>query len=171
MLEKYVIMIRPLELSRHVLLMCALLWVKAGKSKVLLVLTQTVHGLRSLARILVILSFCFSQSLGAPISLEILWYVPSEPTVVFFELMCFFKMVMIIIELPLLIMKNGLYLYCVILILLRPESSGWPMLSAPSVLPTNLRFFSCVRLDSPKTDFQGINLAARSLGAELGKGS
>lgn len=29
------IMIRPLELSRHVLLMCALLWIKAGKSKVL----------------------------------------------------------------------------------------------------------------------------------------
>lgn len=29
------IMIRPLELSRHVLLMCVLLWVKAGKSKVL----------------------------------------------------------------------------------------------------------------------------------------
>lgn len=29
------IMIRPLELSRRVLLMCALLWVKAGKSKVL----------------------------------------------------------------------------------------------------------------------------------------
>ena len=90
MLEKYVIMIRPLELSGHVLLMCASLWVKAGKSKVLLVLTQTVHGLRSLARISVILSLCFSQSLGAPISLEILWYVPSEPTVIFFELMCFF---------------------------------------------------------------------------------
>lgn len=29
------IMIRPLEPSRRVLLMCALLWVKAGKSKVL----------------------------------------------------------------------------------------------------------------------------------------
>lgn len=72
MLEKYVIMIRPLELSRHVLLMCALLWVKARKSKVLLVLTQTVHGLRSLTGILVILSLCFSQSLGAPASLEIL---------------------------------------------------------------------------------------------------
>lgn len=85
MLQKYVIMIRPLELSRHVLLMCALLWVKAGKSKVLLVLPQTVHGLRSLAGILVILSLCFSQSLGAPTSLEILWYVPSEPTVIFFN--------------------------------------------------------------------------------------
>ena len=58
-----------------------------------------------------------------------------------------------------------------ILILLRPESSGWPILSAPSVLPANLRFFPCVRLDSPKTNFQGINLAARFLGAELGKGS
>ena len=68
-------------------------------------------------------------------------------------------------------MKNGLYLYCVILILLRPESSGWPILSVPSGLPTNLRFFPCVRLDSPKMNFQGINLAARSLGAELGKGS
>lgn len=78
---------------------------------------------------------------------------------------------MIIIELPLLIMKKGLYLYCVILILLRPESSGWPILSAPSVLPANLRFFPCVRLESPKTNFQGINLAARFLGAELGKGS
>lgn len=29
------IMIRPLELSRHVLLMCAFLWIKAGKLKVL----------------------------------------------------------------------------------------------------------------------------------------
>ena len=78
---------------------------------------------------------------------------------------------MIIIEFPLLIMKNGLYLHCVISVLLRPESSGWPILSTPSVFPTNFRFFPCVRLDSPKTNFQGINLAARSLGAELGKGS
>lgn len=40
MLEKYVIMIRPLKLSRHVFLMCALLWVKARKSKVLLILAK-----------------------------------------------------------------------------------------------------------------------------------
>ena len=38
LLEKYMKMIRPLEPSRHVLLMCVLLWVKAGKSKVLVLL-------------------------------------------------------------------------------------------------------------------------------------
>lgn len=35
------IMIRPLELSRRVLLMCALLWVKAGKSEVLVPATAS----------------------------------------------------------------------------------------------------------------------------------
>lgn len=65
------IVIRPLELSRPMLLMCTLLCIKAGKSEVL-ISAKTVHGLGSRAGILVTLSLCFSQSSEAPTCLEIL---------------------------------------------------------------------------------------------------
>lgn len=65
------IMIRPLELSRPMLLMCTLLCIKADKSEVL-ISAKAVHGLRSVAWILVTLSLCFSQSLEALTCVEIL---------------------------------------------------------------------------------------------------
>lgn len=65
------IMIRPLELSRPMFLMCTLFCIKAGKSEVL-ISAKVVRGLKSVAGILVTLSLCFSQSLEASTCLEIL---------------------------------------------------------------------------------------------------